>query len=157
MANASLDDGHQGGTYRRIELITGAPRRRRWTAEEKARILAESFQPEARVSDVALRHGVNRGLVWSWRRQVRKHEAETEPGFVPIRIAQNTAAPQSSAAVERHEAPALRPAVPPAEAKAEAAAAGSIDIEMAGVRVRVSGAVDTAALRTVLSHFGRAR
>jgi transposase-like protein len=74
MANASLDDRHQGGAYRRIELITGAPRRRRWSAEEKARILAESFEPGARVSDVALRHGVNRGLVWSWRRQAGKHE-----------------------------------------------------------------------------------
>jgi transposase len=157
MANASLDDGHQGGTYRRIELITGAPRRRRWTAEEKARILAESFQPGARVSDVALRHGVNRGLVWSWRRQVRKNGAEAEAAFVPIRIAQDTAALQSPDAVKRHEAPALRPATPPVDAKAEAAATGSIDIEMGNVRVRVSGAADTAALRAVLSHLSRTR
>ena len=155
MANASLDDGHQGGTYRRIELITGAPRRRRWTEEEKARILAESFQPGTRISDVALRHGVNRGLVWTWRRQLRKQEAEAAPAFVPIRITQETAAAQSSTAVKRHEA--ATPTVPLLEAATEVAAGGSIDIEMGGVRVRVSGAVDTAALRTVLSHFGRAR
>jgi transposase len=157
MANASLDDGHQSGTYRRIELITGAPRRRRWTAEEKARILAESFQPGARVSDIALRHGVNRGLVWSWRRQMRKQAAGAEPAFVPIRIAQESSAARRSPEVERDEAPALRPAIPSVEAKPEASAAGSIEIELGDVRVRVSGAVDTAALRTVLGHLGRAR
>jgi transposase len=49
MTKARLDDSHQdshqAGTYRRIELITGETRRRRWTTEEKAEILAESFQP----------------------------------------------------------------------------------------------------------------
>ena len=156
MANASLDDSHQGSTYRRIELITGEARRRRWTAKEKARILAESFQPGARVSDVALRHGVNRGLLWSWRRQVRKHEAEAERAFVPIRIAGDIIAAQSSAAVELQEAPASRPTVPPVDVQA-ASASGSIDIEMGDVRVRVSGAVDPMALRTVLTHLGRVR
>ena len=60
MTKARLDDSHQdshqAGTYRRIELITGETRRRRWTTEEKAEILAESFQPGASVSEVARRH-----------------------------------------------------------------------------------------------------
>src|SRR5215469_15922414 len=153
MANASLDDRHQGGAYRRIELITGAPRRRRWSAEEKARILAESFQPGARVSDVALRHGVNRGLVWSWRRQVGKHEIKGEPAFVPVRIAQEGSALETAAVAERHEAPVSSPTVRSNAAKAEASAAGSIDIEMGAVRVRVRGVVDTAALQVVLCHL----
>ena len=157
MANASLDDRHQGGAYRRIELITGAPRRRRWSAEEKARILAESFQPGARVSDVALRHGVNRGLVWSWRRQVGKHEIKGEPAFVPIRIAQEGSAQDTAAVAERHEAPVSSPAVASDAVRAEASAAGSIYIEMGAVRVRVCGAVDAAALRVVLCHLRRAR
>ena len=156
MANASLDDSHQGSRYRRIELITGEVRRRRWTGEEKARILAESFQPGARVSDVALRHGVNRGLLWNWRRQVRKHEAEAERAFVPIRIADETTALQSSIAVGLHEAPASRPAVPSVDVQ-EASAAGSIDIDIGDVHIRVSGAVDVAALRAVLAHLGRVR
>jgi transposase len=153
MANASLDDGHQSGAYRRIELITGAPRRRRWSAEEKARILAESFRPGVRVSDVALRHGVNRGLVWSWRRQVKKYEVGAEPGFVPIRIAPDASAPQSPAVAEPQGAPNARPDA----VKADASAAGSIDIEMGGVRVRVCGVVDAAALRVVLCHLSGAR
>ena len=155
MTNASLDDRHQGGAYRRIELITGAPRRRRWSAEEKARILAESFEPGARVSDVALRHGVNRGLVWSWRRQVGKHEIKGEPAFVPIRIAQESSALETAAVAERHEAPVSRPAERSNAAKA--GASGSIDIEIGEVRVRVRGVVDAAALRAVLCHLGRGR
>jgi hypothetical protein len=43
MANAR----HEGDSYRRIEVITGERRRRRWTAEEKARIVAESFEEGA--------------------------------------------------------------------------------------------------------------
>jgi transposase len=156
MANASLDDSHQGGMYRRIELITGEVRRRRWTAEEKSRILAESFQPGAQVSAVALRHGVNRGLLWSWRRQVMKREAEPERAFVPLRIVDENTALQSTAAVGQQEAPASRPAVPPVSVEA-ASASGSIDIEIGEVRVRFSGTVDTGALRTVLTHLGRVR
>jgi transposase-like protein len=44
MANAMLDARQEDGSYRRVELITGQRRRRRWTAEEKARIVAESFE-----------------------------------------------------------------------------------------------------------------
>jgi transposase len=146
----------RGAHLRRIELITGETRRRRWTVEEKARILAESFRPGARVSEVALRHGVNRGLLWTWRRQVRKHEAEAEPAFVPIRIAADLTAPQSSAAVELNQ-PSASPAQPAPVDVQVASPAGSIDIEMGDVRVRVIGAVDTSALRTVLSHLGRVR
>ena len=45
----SHQDSHQGSTYRRIELITGEAKRRLWTAEEKAGILSESFQPGAKL------------------------------------------------------------------------------------------------------------
>ncbi|MBV8096128.1 MAG: transposase, partial [Acetobacteraceae bacterium] len=56
---------HEGDSYRRIELITGNPRRRQWTPEEKAQIVAESFRPGVKASDVARRHGVSRGVLWS--------------------------------------------------------------------------------------------
>jgi len=35
MADAMLDARQDGGSYRRIEVITGQRRRRRWTAQEK--------------------------------------------------------------------------------------------------------------------------
>jgi transposase len=70
MANAMLDARQEERAYRRVEAITG--RRRRWAAEEKARIVAESFEEGANISEVARRHGVVRGLLTVWRRQVSR-------------------------------------------------------------------------------------
>src|SRR6476660_5254077 len=66
---AMLDARQEGGSYRRIEVITGQRRRRQWTAEEKARIVAESFEEGANISEVARRHGVVRGLLTVWRQK----------------------------------------------------------------------------------------
>ena len=67
MDDASLSamhqDRHEAGSYRRIELITGTVRRRRWTIEEKAAIVTESRRAGVNISDVARRFGVNRGLL----------------------------------------------------------------------------------------------
>jgi transposase len=79
MANAR----HEGDSYRRIEVITGE-RRRRWTAEEKARIVAESFEEGANISEVARRNGVARGLVTVWRHKLASAAGVTGPGFVPM-------------------------------------------------------------------------
>ena len=160
MPNASLDhthqDSHQGSSYRRIELITGESRRRRWTAEEKARILAESFEPGAKVSEVALRHGVNRGLLWTWRRQARKRTAGGEQTFVPVRIVEEPAAPPTPAALVRQpKTAAASERATRSEGARTPAALGTIDIEIGSARVRVRGSVDASALRQVLSHIGR--
>ena len=56
MANAMVDTRQEGYSYRRIELITGQGRRRRWTGEEKLRIVAESFEADANISEVARRN-----------------------------------------------------------------------------------------------------
>jgi transposase len=67
MADAALDARHEGDSYRGIEVITGQRRRRPWTAEEKARIVAESFEEGANISEVALRRGAVRGLLFTHR------------------------------------------------------------------------------------------
>jgi len=54
--------------YQRIELITGTPRRRRWTTEQKLQIIEESFEPGETVSSTARRHGVAPNLLYRWRR-----------------------------------------------------------------------------------------
>lgn len=152
MANASLDDSRQAGTYRRIELITGDAKRRIWTEEEKTQILAESFQPGAKVSDVARRHGMNRGLLWTWRYQARKRGVGGEQRFVPVRIVEESAAPP--AAMVGPSAVSAAAAAAPDGMKA-GSPAGTIEIEIGGARVRISGAVDTALLRQVLTQLGR--
>jgi transposase len=78
-------DGH---SFRRVEVLTGAPRRRRWSAGEKAAIVAESLAPGAVASTVALRHGLHRNQLYMWRRELRSGALGNTgaPGldFVPV-------------------------------------------------------------------------
>lgn len=162
MGDAKLDDclkdshqaRHQAKGYRRIELITGEARRRRWRAEEKAQILAESFQPGASVSEVARRHGVNRGLLWTWRHEARKRGAIGLPTFVALRMAEEPAAPVGPTSAES-EAGAEPAASGKSEDSKAGSALGSIEIALAGAHVRINGAVDAATLRQVLNYLGR--
>ena len=86
MHEAMLDARQEGGSYRRIEVITGQRRRRQWTAEEKARIVAESFEEGANISEVARRHGVVRGLLTVWRHKVAAATGVQAAAFVAVRI-----------------------------------------------------------------------
>ena len=56
---------------RRLEIFTGAGRRRSWSAEQKAEIVAESLAAGASVSAVARRHGLTAQQLFTWRRQMR--------------------------------------------------------------------------------------
>jgi len=62
-------------TFRRMEVITGVARRRRWPRSEKARIVAESYAPGASATAVAVRHGLHRNQIFAWRRQLRNRAA----------------------------------------------------------------------------------
>jgi transposase len=162
VSGAKLDDAHQdshqerhqSSGYRRIELITGEARRRPWSAEEKSRILAESFQPGTKVADVARRHGMNRSLLWNWRHEARKRGADGERAFVPIRV-MDAVAPIPSCEPVKRQPDAGCGLVSAVEDASAGAVTGNIEIEMGGARVRVSGVVDAAALRLVLSHLRR--
>ena len=138
---------HEGGEYRRIELITGIARRRRWTAEEKAALVAESLEPGINVSALARRRGVARGLLQTWRRAAMREAADGGGMFVPLRI-EDAASPADCG-------PTTADARSPAPPVSPATTTGLIEIEQGELRVRVSGAVDTAALRVVLAHLGR--
>src|SRR5271166_6228113 len=78
----------EADTFRRIEVITGVGRRRRWSEEQKAAIVAETLEAGAAVSEVAQRHGVSASQVFSWRKAVRKQAAvpAAYPAFVPAAI-----------------------------------------------------------------------
>ena len=64
--------------YPRIEVITGAARRRRWTTEEKLRIVDETLRSGESISVLARRHGVAPNLLYRWRRLM------TEGGAVAV-------------------------------------------------------------------------
>ena len=129
-----MSDGH-------VEILTGRERRRRWSAEDKLRIVAETEEPGACVKQVAARHDVYPGLLFAWRRQVREGRL-TRPQ-VPIFIPVKTEGPVSPAISSQSE--------PPTRAVA-AAAVGRIEIELGdGSRVRVDDGVSLVTLRRVIS------
>lgn len=57
---------------RRLELFTGEGRRRSWSADEKAAIVAESYAEGESVCGVARRHGLTSQQLFTWRRLARK-------------------------------------------------------------------------------------
>src|SRR3954471_1088155 len=90
------------GTVHRLEIFTGAGRRRTWSPEAKARIVAESQAPGATACGVARRHGLSPQQLFAWRREARHRAAETAeapPSFVPV-LLEPTRAREPAAAVE---------------------------------------------------------
>src|ERR1700692_991327 len=79
MLDARNEARNEGGTYHRVEVITGRQRRRRWTAEEKTRIVAESVGANANIWEVGRRQGVALGLLTTWRRQLSSDGRNLEP------------------------------------------------------------------------------
>ena len=69
---------------RRVEVFTGTGRRRRWTPEQKALIVAESYEPGETVSAVARQHGLTPQQLFAWRREAQRiHTDASRMGFVP--------------------------------------------------------------------------
>jgi transposase len=124
-----MHEARHEGKYRRIEVITGRRQRRNWTDEEKARILAESTEPDVNISAVARRWGVNRGLLNVWRRDAgltSRRSAKVcaqQAMFVPVTVVGDQAAHQGSLSDAAHFA------------------AGRIEIEIAGARLTMIGSV----------------
>jgi transposase len=54
----------------RVEITTRTERRRRWSAEEKLRIVRETLRPGAVAQVVADQHGISTGLLYTWRKQM---------------------------------------------------------------------------------------
>jgi transposase-like protein len=124
-----------------MEIITGVERRRRWRLEEKLRIVTEVEQPGASFADVARRHEVSRGLLWNWRRQVRRGELVPEPmpTFLPVQITADV--------------PATGPLPVQVAAPAETA---RVEITLPdGTCIRVSADVGLATLRRVMTAVRR--
>lgn len=115
---------------RRLEIFTGAGRRRRWPAESKARIVAESYAEGTTVSSVARRHGLTVQQLFAWRRRCRRPATETGQhlSFAPV-------------VVDRH---AMVPRADDGDRSA------SIVVEVAGAVVRIPSGASAASVAAVL-------
>ena len=136
------NDGRSTALTEEIELRVRRERHRRWRPEEKLRIVQETLRPDAVIAEVARRHGIGSGLLYTWRKEML---ATAMAGLVPVQVKAD-AAPR--------KAPAPVPV--PAAAVRLKSASGRIEIEFPdGIRVRVDGAVDETVLRGVLTTLGR--
>ena len=119
MRNHGATTGTNADSFRRIEVITGVGRRRRWTDEEKAWIVAESLDPATTTSAVARRYGLHPSQLFVWRQRLAAPAVGEAPAFVPVVVADAAAPPPEMAG--RIEI-ALGPAVVRGGADVDAAA-----------------------------------
>jgi transposase len=70
--------------FHEVTVIEDSARRRSWSVEEKARIVAESLDPAVSVSAVAERHGLNPNQLYGWRRQFREAAEQRMAGCAPF-------------------------------------------------------------------------
>ncbi|MBL6081201.1 transposase [Belnapia sp. T18] len=74
----------------RVEIVTRGERRRSYTPEDKARLLAETAEPGARVLEVARRHGISPSLLHRWRREAEgrplRKMTRSLPRLVPLLV-----------------------------------------------------------------------
>jgi transposase len=124
--------------------VLGIERRRRWSKDEKSRIVEETLAPGAVESEVARRHGVAQSLFFTWRRLARTTEPVRRDGSILLPVEIDAPPPPSGSEAARPSRPSGR-----------RTRSGVIEIELgSGNYVRVDNNVDAAALRRVLSVLG---
>ena len=128
MRHPRATTGANGAGFRPIEVVTGVGRRRRWSAEDTAWIVAESLDPATTASAVARRYGLHASQLFVWRQQLQRSASAAQtlggPGCVPVLLAEDGAAPAETE--------------------------GRMEIAFGPVVIRVGADVDAAALRRVL-------
>ena len=132
-----------------MEIITGIERRRRWSLEEKLRIVAETEQPGSGIADneIARRYEISRGLLWNWRSQVRRGalRPDSPAVFLPVQTISEPANGHGT----KHVAPS-------AGSGAEQVSGSKIEITLPdGTSVKVGHDVGLATLRRVMTVLRR--
>jgi transposase len=132
------------------EIISRVERRRKWTAEQKVKILTEMLKPGATVSAVAERNGISRSQLYAWKKLAGRGgipsvslNGEQKPLFAPVRIEAMPAAPASAIAV-----PVAQPQ----------RRAGAIEIALTNGRImRVEEGIDPVKLGRLVAALDGAR
>lgn len=122
-----------------VEVITSVERRRRWSRDDKERLVAACLEPDAVLSEIARSAGIHVSQLFRWRKelcQIEEPRPETASTLVPVIVSE--------------AAPAVQPAgpetpVPPRRKRSDVV----IDLGR-GRRVRVDSDIDTEALGRIL-------
>ena len=135
------------GVMMGLEIISGVERRRRWSAADKLRIVAEADEPGAKVAEVARRHEVSRSILWTWRKQARAGRLTMSdlPAFLQVVV---DAVSAMDALIAAANAPSAAPfqadAPPPPDQRL-------ITITLAnGTRLEISAALSLPALSCII-------
>jgi transposase len=121
-----------------VDKVTSARRTRREHAPEfKCELVERSLQPGASVSAIALEAGINANLLFAWRRQHLRSATIAAESAATVLLPVTVQSPESPSSPLAVAAPTRTPT-------------GTIEIELAGARVRVRGHVDEDGLRCVL-------
>ena len=133
-----MDSDRRSAQVERLEVVdTG--RRRRWSEDEKLKIVLESLQAPRQVAATARRYGVSRSLLLRWRRSFHPEpkDAAHQAGFVPAMMVAESGATSGPVG---------------------SAGGGAIEIEFAAeARMRITGAVDAATLTAVVAALASGR
>jgi transposase len=123
------------GGIRRLEVITGTGRRRRFSDDDKARIIEETLAPGAVVSDIARRHGLTPQQLFTWRRGARRRQVI--PAFVPAVI--NEPGRKGVGKATKRDGRRRRHQTN-----------GIIEVEIDGVTIRVGGSADARTVAAII-------
>ena len=128
------DDVLTEPVVRRLEVFTGAGRRRKWTAQAKAQIVAESYALS--VGDVADRYALSKTQLFTWRRHARDQNGAREQcsSFVPVLVEAAVRTPMAAESLE----------------KRGRSRDGGIELEIDGVVVRVGRGAEAKTVAAVI-------
>jgi len=145
MVGSAHTIGRTSARSPRVEVLARAERRRSWSAEQKLAIVGESLGPDLTPTEVARKHRISTGQIYTWRQQFLGCEGPA---------VSRTAARFTAVELTPAYTPVLAPPGPPAPCPLPAASPrpeGLIEVMLpGGVSVRVDASVDARALRRVL-------
>ncbi|MGO9547860.1 MAG: IS66-like element accessory protein TnpA [Rhodomicrobium sp.] len=136
-----------------VDIITGEPRHRTWTIEEKQSILAAAFAPGAVVKEVARRANISTGQLYTWRKQlmIKKKPAAGDAFARVVAIADQPCAPATVTTPLSISPPATAPTQSMGPyAVVTASELPAIEIEVRGNKVRIPGSMPPALATAVL-------
>ena len=108
--------------------------RRRWSEEEKARVVRESLRPGERVGEVARRYGISRWQLSTWRSLARQGKLAVASSAKPVVVE-----------------PRAQPVFAPLEVDSATGPVGSVVIEAREVTVRLDGDIDASRVVEIAS------
>ncbi|MDQ3149239.1 MAG: transposase [Chloroflexota bacterium] len=134
----------------RFEVFTDVGRRRVWTADDKAAIVAESFSGRETVCAVARRHGLSPSQLFAWRRLLRSDGPDPSfPLFVPAVITSPAPMPVPT--------PIVAPTPRRRRSRRSSSGATAIELEIDGVAVKIAQGADAKVIAAVITALKSAR